>query len=320
MSSYYMINATGGHATYTFPSTWQNSKHDGSFIVRSHTNNLNLREDDLFASFIEEPRATYNSEKIIMANTGIFKKVDSTPTSPTRHEAAINESRKKRGLIQFNYFLHNIKFTEGEPFKKYKFLDDYGYSLIKIYKRYLKPSRHFSRNITTLDKVDFETLKKERIFYDRTLFGKLINAIPYQNRLQFLLFSIEKFGKADLRDVPLSDAFPYLKEFVGSGVIKLGEILINSKKLITEMSQIFGDDIDVGFAKEEDIKRVKSKSAHKIDHINPQVELFEELFSISTDFEELFSKKELKTSRADKELFNKLFRKRFWPVDLNTDN
>jgi len=320
MSSYYMINATPGHAIYTFPSNWAESKHDGEFIVRSHTTDLTLKKDDRFASFIEEPKADYNSEKIIMANTGIFQKVESTPTQPTNQEAAVNESRKRRGLTQFNYYLHNIKFTEGEPFTKFKFLDDYTYSLIKIYKRYLKPTRHFSRNITTLDKVDYETLQKERIFFERTLFGKLINALPYQNRLQFLLFSIDKFGKADLRDVKISDAFPLLKDFVGSGVISLGKTLINSNRLIQGMSDLFGDNADIGFADESELKKRKGKNITRIDFLTPQVELFEELFSISDSFEDLFSQKELKTGTKDKELFNKLFRKRFWPVDLNTDN
>lgn len=258
MSSYYMINATPGHAIYTFLSNWSEGRHDGTFIVRSHRTELNLKKDDLFASFIEDPKADYNSEKIVMANTGIFEKVESTPTQPTNKEVAINESRKRRGLSQFSYYLHNIKFTEGEPFTKFKFLDDYSYSLLKIYKRYLKPTRHFSRNITTLDKIDFETLQKERIFFERTLFGKLINALPYQNRLQFLLFSIDKFGKADLRDVRISDAFPLLKDFVGSGVISLGETLINSSKLIEGMSEIFGDDADIGFSDEADLKKTRS--------------------------------------------------------------
>lgn len=320
----FMINATQGHAVVTLPKNIT-GKYDGKFEVRNATPKINIQHNDEFASIVNNHETNFLSEKIEMLNRGYVSSVTNNETKQlTEKELDENRRRAKRGRNPLKYYIHTIKFEEATPFTHYKFLDDYTYSLLKIYKRYIRPVRHFSRVITELPVEDFETLKKERIFVERTLFGRLINALPYQNRLQFILYAIDKFNEADLRKIHFSKIYPDLKEFVGTGVVQMGKYLIKSQNLIEKHSEIFQNDINIGFGYDADLKNLeikdpKKRKQDKVDYINSQSSLFQEAFNIEDDFDDLFSMDKFQISKEDRVLFDNLFSKRAWPIDYNTD-
>lgn len=316
--STYMINATAGHAEIDYPLAQTKDKYNGVFTIRNSKTRVSVSYNDEFTSIIDNSESDYYCEKIELLNKGYIKSVKTEEAKElTDGEKKDNEKRIKKKLKPLKYYIHKVHFEEAVPFKTHRFLDDYTYSLLKIYKRYVRPGRHFGRVITELPSVDFDTLKEERIYVDRTLFGRLINSMPYQNRLQFLLFIIEEFNEADLRKIPFSQAFPLLKDFVGTGIVEMGKYLIKAEELINDNKAIFKNNTNVGFAYEADLKpivsnkkREKKKEPFKIDIISEQVELFKNVFEIDNDFNELFSSNELNYKKADRELFDKTFNKR----------
>lgn len=317
---YFMINATAGHAHIDLPSNWQSNEHKGQIAFRNINRNPRIKIEDEFISFKDNDHFSFISEKHILTTKGIISSIKTVEDNKlSDYERKVNEARANKKLPKLKYFNHEVEFKKGIPFTDYKYLDDYSYSLIKIYKRFIKPARHFSRSVTELPKIDYETLDKERIFVQRTMFGRLINALPYPNRLQFLLFAIETFNSPDLREVQLSRAFPFLKDFVGSGVIKMGHYLIKSQEMINNL-KLFDQEFEVGFENNLTIEGSLNKLTGEtnIDYINDQVYLFNQVFSISNNFEKLFSMDDI--NPVDTSVFEIAFRRRSWPVDLNTDN
>lgn len=317
----FMINTLEDHAVIDSDNFSKTQRYNGSFFIRNAQRKLRIGSGDSFCCFTGNKNAEYSSEKIELLSTGnVLDTITSEVDKLNDKEKALNEYRKKRKLSPLRFYNHRIKFNKAEPFKENKYLDDYPYSLVKIYKRYINPVVHFSKTLTELPTVDFETLKKERIFVDRTLFGRLINAMPYENRLQFMLYAVEEFGKADLREVPFSKAFPLLKDFVGSGIIQSGKYLVKSQELIIK-SGIYDNYYQVGFAEESELEKINNdEDQSPYDNILEQSELFKNLFAIEDNFETLFSTVGMRVSSEDKKIFDRLFSKRNWPVDLNTDN
>ena len=303
--SYVMINATNERAKIDAPIE-NKSKYDGKFIIRNYLQELSIKSGDHFASF-------YNKKKDIkMLNKGLVKSVRvSLTTDYTQTEYKLRQRIIDQGKIPSSVFIHEIDFVETTNFHNYVFLDDYTYSLLKIYKRYLNPVKHFSNTVTDLPKVDFDTLDNERVFVDRTLFGRLINALPYENRLQFLLYSIDYFQEPDLTKVPFSEAFPLLKDFVESGIIKMGKYMIKAQELIRDNQDVFKGNLDFIFIDNND-RRYQTYN----DSLNEQAELFKSLFETSDNFNLMFSRDEV---NGENELFNSIFNRRAWPVDLNRE-
>ena len=319
-----MINATQGHASIEkkMPEAKQSSKAllNGSvFKIHNTQRRIRIDKEDEFSCFVDND-SYYTTEKYKLIYKGLINSVDSIEnTELTNDELSENERRKEKKLKPLKYYDHFVEFSEVSSFHTYEYLDDYAYSLTKIYKRYINPIVHFRQSITELPKLDFETLQKERIYVSRTLFGRLINALPYENRLQFLLYSVEHFNESDLRKIPFSKAFPLLKEFVSTGIIQSGKHLIKSEELIKK-HYLFNQENNIGFSYENEIESINKKETDfQIDNIFEQAELFRNTFEIDGDFDKLFSFDDLENNAADVKIFDKLFSKRAWPVDLNTE-
>lgn len=317
-----MINGTLGHANIKV----QDAQSSGAIMFRSDSAKNRMRIGDEFVSLVDNPEAQFVTEKIQLLNKGHINKINSPIRIPLKfllpHELRKRSQNIKYGRKPTNFYQHTITFTDASPFKKYKFLDDYSYSLLKVYKRYIKPLRHFSKVVTEIPETDFETLKNEKIFIDRTVFGRLINALPYPNRLQFMLFCIEKFNQADLRKIHFSRATPYLIKFVG-GVVDMGKYLNTSIEILNQHQDLFGDSKEMAFQDEENriisLNRSTKETKKNIsDNIYLQSRLFSELFEMG-NFDELFSIHESEKKQNENSEFEKIFSQRPWPVDLNTD-
>ncbi|MBA4241485.1 MAG: hypothetical protein C0448_12225 [Sphingobacteriaceae bacterium] len=322
----YMINATENHAYLDLTEDYDpRDKHEGKFIYRNQKEEISIKPGDHFASLTNSISLNSLDKKAQLFNKGIIENVYTIEDkSLTKREREINLARIKDGKKPIKYFRHTLDFTDAESFKTHKSLDDYSYSLLKIYKRYINPVRHFSRVVTELPKSDYETLELERIYIERTLFGRLINSIPYENRLQFILIAVNQFKKADFREIPLADALILLKDFVSSGLIKMGEYLIESQKLIKNNYELFGDIEKVGFISPDIFNSNEElKEDHldlKTDYIESQSKLFNRLFEIDTDFDSLFSIAGFEIKQNEKMEFRKIFSESSWPIDLTFDN
>jgi hypothetical protein len=326
--SCYMINGTAGHANIQSKTGLFQQMHDGVIVFRSDSQSTRIRQNDEFTSIVDNEAAVFVTEKVKLLNKGYVNSID--PPVPIAlkdllpHELRIRKRSIDLGRKPATFYTHKIRYSQASLYKEFSFLDDYSYSLLKVYKRYIKPSRHYSKVITEMPETDFETLRKERIFIDRTIFGRLINALPYPNRLQFMLFCIEEFKEADLRKIHFSKATPFLKKFVGNGIIDMGKYINASVNILIEQQELFGDFKKISFQDESDrliaLDPKNRWTKTSSNNIYSQSLLFDELFNMASDFDKLFTEIDYKNKANDVFEFEKIFSKRPWPVDLNTEN
>lgn len=327
--AYYIINATSGHSVIQEDTNNNETTRQGNFVVRNTRPVSRLKQSDQFAMFIGNDDSIYRSERVQFFNRSNVEKVSTERSSDlTQEEIQGNERRTKRGLEPLQYFEHTVKYVDGDAFTQHKFLDDYSYSLLKVYKNYIDPYRHFSKKVTEIPKTDFRTLENESIYVARTLFGRLINALPFKNRLQYLIYCIEHFNQTDLRKIPFSQAFPVLKEFVGSGIIQTGNMLTSAQEMVDQASDVFGEHSEIYFGYDQDEEFLKliteNGDAGKIENFKAQDSLaeqagkFEKVFALSEEFNDLFSEEGIEIDEERVKKFDKAFSKRAWPVDYNT--
>ncbi len=93
-------------------------------------------------------------------------------------------------------------------------LDDYRFSLIKVY-RLSEPTRHFRRRYVNLSKIDFDTIVSMQIYAARTSVGILAEAMPLSDRLalanEFIGNWQDKF-KETSHDRLLSDLLSFVRK------------------------------------------------------------------------------------------------------------
>lgn len=327
--SYWMVNGTSGHADIDIKRGNEKSEHDGVISYRVDSTNYRFKAGDEFTAVSDNSEAEFVNEKVKLLNKGIISKTYEPIPIKTKDLTALElkkvkyiKEKKGKNLI---FYYHRFDFAQAENYKEYKFLDDYSYSLLKVYKRYIKPVRHFSKIVTDIGETDFTTLKNENIFISRTIFGRLVNSMPYANRLQFLLYCLEEFKTTDLRKVHFTKATPILKKFIGHGILDMGKYLTESVEIIKSNPDLFGDYRFVGFVEENDLLKfrtrpLRSKAKLLVDNIYDQSLLFKNVFDYNKSFENLFSEEKFEIKKTVVEDFEKKFSKRPWPVDLNTDN
>lgn len=322
----FVINATNNNANFKIDRNFLlKDKHDGQFIIRNNYFETTIKEGDSFASLKKEKSNFLFYQEVKMLNKGVIQMIRNEPDDKlSKKEIELNQERINEGKEPLKYFNHNFFFQDGELFQKYSFLDDYAYSLLKVYKRFINPIRHFNRVVTQITNIDFETFEEERIFIERTLFGRLINSLPYENRLQFILLSINKYKTIELTEIPLNEALEFLKNFVSSGIIKMGSYIVETQKLINKNAFIFNNQTAVGFASNDisnEESRLTEASLIKFaDYIGEQSKLFENLQIIEPNFISLFSSREFGQLNYEKLKFAEIFSKRLWPVDLTLDS
>lgn len=325
--NYWMFNGTDGHASIQNTKGSQDSEHDGVIYYRIKSQKERYDIGDEFTCVIDNLESSFENEKIKLLNKGYInktyepKKIKSKDLT-LKESREVKYNREKKGKT-ISFYLHRTDFSQANPFKKHIYLDDYSYSLLKVYKRYIKPIRHFSKIVTEINEKDFNTLKNENIFFSRTIFGRLINSLPYANRLQFMLYCLEEFKTNDLRLINYSNATPMLKKFIKEGLLNMGQYMIESINIVNNNSKLFGDYQNIGFIDENDListTNEKDKLIEKMDDLYTQSKLFEELFNYNSDFDSLFNEDNFKMNSLVLDEFEKAFNKRPWPVDLNTDS
>lgn len=241
-----------------------------------------------------------------------------------------NEVRKATGQLLLSRYEHTLELEVKKPLTDNNELDDYAYSLLAV-DRYLKPEAHFWRKLTKLDSFDFQTITEGMIYVSRTAFGRLVNALPVENKHDFSLHAIEHFGKLEFKDIDYIEAVELLQQYIEQNILSQGRYLMESERILREELKETGLPISgIGFGRlgsDEDgatlryNRRFSYFDRKDIDDVSdtlePQALLLRSLFH----FEETGNvMKRLRESvavyRNEEMRFRDMFAAKNWPLDI----
>jgi YD repeat-containing protein len=217
--------------------------------------------------------------------------------------------KKHRGPLKpKDTYRHHYSFVVDQQLKTNNLLSDLEYSLPIIY-NYHKPKVHFQQQYRGLQKTDYDTIVNGWVYATRTVFGKMVNAIPRQNKLEFMLRAIDNFSTIDFTKIHLMDGLEFLYEYIDARILSRGRILVATNNLIEKkLSDIIPPD-EVGFI---------SPDGEQNNKLSTQAKIFDELFSLEKKHNLRQSLKSFIAQKSEQEeRFEKIFSKQTWPIDLS---
>jgi hypothetical protein len=187
-------------------------------------------------------------------------------------------------------------------------LDQLAFSLLAV-EDYYHPAVHFQEQIRTLTKEDYDTVLNGWVYLARTAFGKLANALPLANRLEFRIILLKEFKAEVIQHPDYVKLFGMLYDYIDRRIFSKGRMLIQTAEMMHEVL----DDLD----KEQiaDIGFIAPGQSHG-DSIVVQADLFRSLFDEGKPalLRELNS--EVTKNRATEDRFTHIFSRRELPLIL----
>ncbi|MFD2556047.1 hypothetical protein [Sphingobacterium tabacisoli] len=256
---------------------------------------ISLGNNLVFIKPINDDLVFTNSATVTRIDPRLVVKSDSTSASRT------NKTKKR------DSYDHYFSFEVEEILKENNKLSELEYSL-PIISNYLKPEVHFQTQYRTLEKDDYQTIVKGWIYATRTVFGKLANALPRQNKLEFMIESIDNFSTINFKEISLVDGLDFLYKYIDRRILSRGELLIGIDRIL---NRHLGDLLPV-----EEVGLIDPQS-NKAQNINSQAKIFNDLFQLEKGKNLKDSLRETidKNSQLE-ERFQKMFSRKTWPIDL----
>jgi hypothetical protein len=202
--------------------------------------------------------------------------------------------------------VHSFSVQTNKSLTTRNSLNDLAFSLVSI-DHYSNPIRHFSRSVQDLPFEDFETISKGLIYLARTAFGKIANALPYENRLELRLIILDRFPS----DIDAKNNYPVLLEILSEYLER--RILSRGRQLLEinqKAQKIFGDDSfvkKIAFGNEDN---------GEVDFVYEQAKKFEWLFKNGKPDVLPRIIEEVKRGSDNESRFVRLFRRRAIPLNL----
>jgi hypothetical protein len=268
---------------------------NGSFGIESTQRNLPLSVGDelLIIKKLDNDLIFTNAGKI--SNVG-------------KRELVITDRQRKTNYNSNNpLYRYNFDFHVDKKLIKNNLLSELEYSL-PVVENYNKPETHFQQQFRNMPDKDYETVVNGWVYASRTVFGKLINALPRQNKLEFMIQAMDYFSTIDFRNTSILEGLEFLYSYIERRILSRGRILVATDSIINKELNGLLPSNAVGFI-DPDTKRIQN--------ISTQAKIFKNLFDLEHE-------KSLKTSLNDtiqsnkdiEDRFKKLFNRRPWPVDL----
>ncbi len=152
------------------------------------------------------------------------------------HRAEIRETDISEPSETDGYRICKIVIFHIESLKTPYTLDDYAYSLIKVYKHFDNPIIHFQQKYFRIYDQDFETISTGNIFLARTAFGKILNALPIEHINNFLSFYLDGDISRAFGGVDYVEGFRKLKVYVDHNIISHVTMLYESHDLMYNLA------------------------------------------------------------------------------------
>lgn len=198
-------------------------------------------------------------------------------------------------------------------------LKDYAYTLTKI-RKYNSPLRNFSRSYGLLTVEDYNSIIKGRIFYARTIFGKLVNSMHPQHRLQFTQILVRENPELYFKNKNYKQLTNLLQIYIEDYILIQTRFLRTTYKMLNEIVVDFPTEsigiLDNGDTDNDNQTDYVISNRKRIHYIQEQVEIINRYRDIlnSGFWGEVDS---FWNQEREQEIdFNKLFNGRSLPIDL----
>ncbi len=216
-------------------------------------------------------------------------------------------NRKIKPKPQPPKYLHKFEYKIESRLEKNNLLSELEYSLPFV-DNHNKPAVHFFQQYRNIPSTEFETIVNGWVYATRTVFGKLVNALPRQNRLEFALHAMDRFQTIDLSSINILIGLNFLFEYIEKRVLSRGRILIATDKLLHSH---FKDQIPPN-----EVAFIDPDTEVKLN-ISAQAALFQKLFELEGQHTiETFLEKTVRENPEIEARFQKIFKRRSWPIDL----
>jgi hypothetical protein len=222
-------------------------------------------------------------------------------------QAEINENnrRARLGLAPIPpRNKHTVHISPKQQLQNINRFDDLVYSLLAV-KNYARPMAHFQRQYRGLSQIDYDTIIKDWLYVARTAFGKLVNALPNDVKLEFMLIVMRDFKTMNFTKLQYDDVFDKLEEYIEGHILSQGRLLIETERMLREIGAPAGK---IGFYDEENLKT---------DLVQTQARLFQDLFAVdpgNTLIQEI--KTEIERNEEERR-FDQIFKDRAWPLYID---
>lgn len=285
-------------------------KTENHWLIKSLDTNANkLETNDNKIVYQFEQRRNFNgikgdlviflikkAEKWVFAYSGTIDSVDFTVLPDIESSDIIKR-------------LFLISVSDISPIKESYSINDFGYTLLKIYKWFDKPMKHFIHTYIRLDKSDFEAIINGQIFISRTAFGKTLNALNIEHRKSFLQLLIQENSDLYVKGNDYVKAFSLLKEYIETYIYTDVERMKDIGKYLLKLNE--GEASKLNFVDPEEIE---SRGANIMKQVAICNEFLHENHELGY-LEILFS--EIKNVSADEKQLSELFINRPLPIFLN---
>jgi hypothetical protein len=266
--------------------------------------------DDMHSA--AKKRAWHNDEfdSYHFNNLGIIREIKTPEILPfSEEDKKENEKRKKEGkpLLKPKKW-YNLSLQQEYNLIANNIFQDLAYSMLAVY-NYGKPIGHFQGQIRSLRNADYTTIKKGRIYIARTAFGKIVNAIPYENKFEFSVFISRKYKTSSFRNLDYIKILKDLINYIENRIHNKGKLLVATDKMIDSLSKKTNlVNASIGFYDDE---------VNAGNNIKKQADFFEELFNHIEETNLLSSIKANVKQEPNRDFFNELFQNRKWPIYMN---
>lgn len=266
--------------------------HKSQFYISSLLEDLNIRQNDLV--IITTP---ISKNDLMFECEGYITKV--LQTKKVNNSKPLKKNKDK--------YEHYFSLEISKVLKRNNLLSDLEYSLKSIY-RFNNPLVHFQQQFRELPKQDYDTIINGFVYYSRTAFGKLINSIPRQNKLEFMLQAMDNFSTVDFKNISLYEGLEFLYNYIDRRILSRGKILIETNNMLKDHLGDILPQQEVGFYNPQN---------SKTDNLSKQSDIFERLFKLQkeSDVRRLI-KKSISEDFHLEERFMQIFKQQTWPIDL----
>lgn len=300
MTSAYAINTQKVEIVSTSGEDFSEPRFVGNFSITSKLENLGIDVDsDALVMIPENKDLRFTSAGKII---NVFETTVIRPTPSELLRARVAGSPPPRDTYR-----HNFKIEITQKLVTNNLLSQLEYSIKDVY-RYNNPAVHFQTQYREIKKDDFKTIVDGLIYTARTAFGKLINSIPRQNKLEFMIQAMNEYSTIDFAKIPLQVGLDFLYDYLERRILKKGWLLVETDRILNEKFNDILAPKEIGFV---------NPSTETYNNISTQANYFNELFRLERqhNFRDYVNQK-ISENPALEERFNKIFEKETWPIDL----